>query len=56
VEAEAHSGLETLTALQREFPQATIGVLSVAELLHAVHASVQKQAEEAPDTAGQARE
>lgn len=56
VEADAHSGLETLTALQREFPQATIVALSMAELLNAVHESAQNQAEEAPYTAEQARQ
>jgi hypothetical protein len=53
VEADAPSGLGTLTALRHEFPQATIVALSMTALLNAVHASVQNQAEEAPDTAGQ---
>jgi hypothetical protein len=52
VETDTPGGPETLTALRREFPQATIVALSVAELLHAVHEAVQKQAEEAPYTAG----
>jgi hypothetical protein len=40
-EVDAHSGLGMFTALRREFPQATIVTLSLAEILEAAYTAVQ---------------
>jgi hypothetical protein len=40
-EVDVHTGLKMFAALRREFPQATIVTLSLADLLEAAYTSVQ---------------